>query len=160
MGTKLVGDHLSRGTKFLGTICPWGQNWLGTVCPEGPINWGPNVGDQMSGDHMGLGPNVLQPIFHTQAKVYRIKVMYCRHGGVVQSGASCYTAASVIRRYEDIIKKVIYYLARNLLVVNAEIGYIILANLAENSTRKYQNVLPAWRGTVGSCYTAASVICR
>ena len=64
--------------------------------------------------------------------------MYCRHGGVVQSGASCYTAASVIRRYEDIIKKVIYYLARNLLVVNAEIGYIILANLAENSTRKYQ----------------------
>ena len=61
-GTKLVGDHLSTGTKFLGTICPWGQNWLGTVCPEGPINWGPIVGDQMSGDHMCLGPNVSQPL--------------------------------------------------------------------------------------------------
>ena len=59
--TKLIGDHLSRGTEFLGTICPWGQNWLGTVCPEGPINWGPIVGDQMSGDHMCLGPNVSQP---------------------------------------------------------------------------------------------------
>ena len=61
MGTKLVGDHMSTGTEFLGTICPWGQNWLGTVCPEGPINWGPIVGDQMSGDHMCLGPNVSQP---------------------------------------------------------------------------------------------------
>ena len=57
-GTKLVGDHLSMGTKFLGTICPWGQNWLGTVCPEGPINLGPIVGDQMSGDRMCSGPNV------------------------------------------------------------------------------------------------------
>jgi hypothetical protein len=47
----------------LGTICPWGLNWLGTVCPEGPINWGPIVGDQMSGDHMRLGPNVSQPVF-------------------------------------------------------------------------------------------------
>ena len=64
MGTKLVGDHLSRGTKFLGTICPWGQNWLETVCPEGPINWGPIVGDQMSGDHMCLGQNVSQPIIY------------------------------------------------------------------------------------------------
>jgi hypothetical protein len=44
-GTKVVGDHLSMGTEFWGTICPWGQNWLGTVCPEGPINWGPIVGD-------------------------------------------------------------------------------------------------------------------
>ena len=59
--TELVGDHLSRGTKFLGTICPRGQNWLGTVCPEGPINSGPIVGDQMSRDHMCLGPNVSQP---------------------------------------------------------------------------------------------------
>ena len=42
MGTELVGDHLSRGTK-------------------GPINWGQIVGDQMSGDHMCLGPNVSQP---------------------------------------------------------------------------------------------------
>ena len=49
-GTKLVWDHLSRGPNF------WGLNWLGTVCPEGPINWGPIVGDQMS-----LGPNVSQP---------------------------------------------------------------------------------------------------
>ena len=47
---------------ILGTICPGGPNWLGTVCPEGPINRGPNVGDQMSGDHMRLGPNVSQPI--------------------------------------------------------------------------------------------------
>ena len=62
-GTKLVGDHLSRGTKFLETICPWGQNWLGTVCPEGPINWGPIVGDHMSGDHMCLEPNVSQPLY-------------------------------------------------------------------------------------------------
>ena len=60
-GTKLVGDHLSIGTKFFGTICPWGPNWLGTVCPEGPINWGPIVRDQMSRDHMRLGPNVSQP---------------------------------------------------------------------------------------------------
>ena len=61
-GTKLVGDHLSRVTKFFGTICPWGLNWLGTVCPKGSINWGPIVWDQMSGDHMCLGPNVSQPI--------------------------------------------------------------------------------------------------
>ena len=59
MGTKLVGDHLSMGTKFLGTICPLGLNWLGTVCPEGPINWGPIVGD-----HMHLGPNASQPRFY------------------------------------------------------------------------------------------------
>ena len=59
----MVGDHLSMGTKFLGTICAWGQNWLGTVCPEGPINWGPIVGDQMSGDYMPFGLNVSQPVF-------------------------------------------------------------------------------------------------
>ena len=34
---------------------------MGTVGPEGPINWGPIVGDQMSRDHMCLGPNVSQP---------------------------------------------------------------------------------------------------
>ena len=45
----------------IGTICPGRLNWLVTVCPEGPINWGPVVGDQMSGDHMRLGPNVSQP---------------------------------------------------------------------------------------------------
>jgi hypothetical protein len=51
------------GTEFGGTICPWGPKWLGTICPEGPINLGPIVGDQMSGDHMHLGPNVSQPIY-------------------------------------------------------------------------------------------------
>ena len=49
------------GTEFLGTIFPWGLNWFGTVCPEEPINWGPIVGDQMSGENMRLGPNVSQP---------------------------------------------------------------------------------------------------
>ena len=58
-GTKLVGDHLSMATKFFGTLCPWWPNWLGPVVTEGTINWGPIVGDQMSGDHMRLGPNVL-----------------------------------------------------------------------------------------------------
>ena len=33
MGTKLVGDHLSRRSKFSETICPWGPNLMGTVCP-------------------------------------------------------------------------------------------------------------------------------
>ena len=46
-GDQILGDHLSMGIKL-----------VGTVCPEGPINWGPIVGDQMSGDHMRLGPNV------------------------------------------------------------------------------------------------------
>ena len=36
-------------------------NWLETAFREGPINWGPIMGDQMSGDHMCLGPNVSQP---------------------------------------------------------------------------------------------------
>ena len=58
---KFVEDHFSMGTEFLGTICPWGLNWLGTVCPEGPINWGPIVANQISRDHMRLGPNVSQP---------------------------------------------------------------------------------------------------
>ena len=49
---------MSRGTKFWGINCPWGKNWMGTVCLEGPINWGPIVGDQMSGDHMHFGTNV------------------------------------------------------------------------------------------------------
>ena len=46
-GTKLVGDHLSMGTKFFGTICPWGQE----------------VGEQKSGDQMDSRPNVSQPFF-------------------------------------------------------------------------------------------------
>ena len=48
MGTKLVGDHLSRGiklfgdhlfrgAKFSGTVCPWVPNLMGTVCPGGSI---------------------------------------------------------------------------------------------------------------------------
>ena len=45
MGTKLVEDHLPKGSKFFGTICPWGQE----------------VGNRMSGDQMGLGPNESQP---------------------------------------------------------------------------------------------------
>ena len=56
MGTKLVGDHLSRGAKFWGTICPWGLNLMGTVCPGGQ-----KVGNRKSGDQMGSGPNALQP---------------------------------------------------------------------------------------------------
>merc|ERR1712051_801471 len=61
-GAKLVGDHLSMGTELLRTICPWRLNLLGTVCPHGPMNWGPIVRDQMSGDHMCSGPNVSQPV--------------------------------------------------------------------------------------------------
>ena len=38
-----------------------GTVFLGTICPEGPINWGPIVGDQMSGDPMCLGTNMSQP---------------------------------------------------------------------------------------------------
>ena len=45
-GTNCLGDHLSMGTK-----------WAGTVC-----SWGPIVGDQMSGDWMGSGPNEKQPL--------------------------------------------------------------------------------------------------
>ena len=41
----MVADPLSMGTKFWGTICPWGLE----------------VGDQKSGDQMGLGPNESQP---------------------------------------------------------------------------------------------------
>ena len=81
MGTKLVGDHLSRGTKFFWTICPvqWDQifgdhltlvtkfdgdrlsrgiNLMGIVSPGGQ-----EVGDWKSGDQMGLGPNACSPLF-------------------------------------------------------------------------------------------------
>ena len=66
MGTKLVGDHLSRGTKFWGTICPWGPNLLGTICPGDQfygdrLSRGQEVGDRKSGDQMGSEPNVSQP---------------------------------------------------------------------------------------------------
>ena len=60
-GTKLVGDHLSKGTKFLWTICPGGPNLIGTVCPGGSILWGSFVqGDRKSGDQIGRGPNASQ----------------------------------------------------------------------------------------------------
>ena len=53
---------------IIGTIClgwpnywrPWVHRYLigwASVCPEGPINWGPNVGD-----HMYFGPNVSKPV--------------------------------------------------------------------------------------------------
>ena len=58
MGTKLVGDHLSRWTKFWGTICPGGPNLMGTVCLGGQ-----EVGNGKSGDQMGSGRNALQPNF-------------------------------------------------------------------------------------------------
>ena len=53
MGTKLVGDHLSRGINFMGIVCPGGQK----------------VGDQKSGDQMGSGPNASQPKFPVLGKV-------------------------------------------------------------------------------------------
>ena len=46
MVTELVGDHLSRGIDFMGIVCPGGQE----------------VGDRMSGDQMGSGQNVSQPV--------------------------------------------------------------------------------------------------
>ena len=88
-GTKLVGDHLSRGTKLLGTICPGGPNFGGPFVQgdqifgnhlsmgtefEGDrlsrgINFmgivcpgGQEVGDRKSGDQIGLGPIASQPI--------------------------------------------------------------------------------------------------
>ena len=69
---------------ILGTICPGGPNWLGTICPwdqilgdhlsmgtelfedslsRGTNQLGTHLGDQMSGNHMRLGPNVSQPNF-------------------------------------------------------------------------------------------------
>ena len=59
MGTKLVGDHLSMGTEFDGDCLSKGINFMGIIYPGGQ-----EVGDQKSGDQMGSGPNVLQPIIH------------------------------------------------------------------------------------------------
>ncbi len=67
MGTKLVGDHLSRGTKFVwyrlsrgtklfGDHLSMGTEFLGTICPLGQ-----EVGDRKSRDQMGSGPNESQP---------------------------------------------------------------------------------------------------
>ena len=44
LGTELDGDHLSRRINFMGIVCPVGQE----------------VGDQKSGDQMGLGQNASQ----------------------------------------------------------------------------------------------------
>ena len=55
-GTNFLGDHLSMGTNCLGDHLSMGTKWAGTVC-----SWGPIVGDQMSGDWMGSGPNEKQP---------------------------------------------------------------------------------------------------
>ena len=55
MGTKLVGDHLSRGTNFGGTICLWGTNLMGTICTGGQ-----EVGDWKSKDPLVLGLNLSQ----------------------------------------------------------------------------------------------------
>ena len=65
------------GTKFLGTICSGGPNLLGTVCLEEPINWGPIVGDQMSGDHMCLGPQPWILIFKKQIDLKTILASLC-----------------------------------------------------------------------------------
>ena len=47
MGTKLVGDHLSRGTKFDGDHWSRGINFIGIISPGGQ-----EVGDQKSMDQM------------------------------------------------------------------------------------------------------------
>ena len=80
MGTKLVGDHLYLGNKLFGTICPWELNWLGTICPEGPINCGPIVEDEMSGDHMRLGPNVSSKVFmRLETNTFKAKIDIFSH---------------------------------------------------------------------------------
>ena len=45
MGTEFDGDRLSRGINFMGIVSLGGQE----------------VGDQKSGDQLGLGPNEAQP---------------------------------------------------------------------------------------------------
>ena len=57
-GDQLLGDHLSMGTELV-------RDRLS----RGPINWGPIVGDQMSGDLMCLGPNVSQPSWQVWAEI-------------------------------------------------------------------------------------------
>ena len=77
MGTKLVGDHLSRGTNFRGPFVQGDQifgdhlsrgtefdgddlsraiNLMGILCPGGQ-----ELGGQKSGDQMGSGRNASQP---------------------------------------------------------------------------------------------------
>ena len=64
------GDLEKQGLNWLGTICPWGSNFGGPFVPEDQICWGlfvqgdhfygdllsrgQEVGDQESGDQLGL----------------------------------------------------------------------------------------------------------
>ena len=50
-GDQILGDHRFMGIELVGNCLSRGINKLGPI-----------VGDQMSGDHMRLGPNVSQPI--------------------------------------------------------------------------------------------------
>ena len=55
MGTKFEGDCFFRGIDFMGIVCLGGQE----------------VGAQMSGDQLSLGPNVLQPnLYDFQKNIY------------------------------------------------------------------------------------------
>ena len=56
-GDQIFGDHLSMGTEFDGDHLSRGINLMGIVCPGGQ-----EVGDRKSGDQMGSGPNVSQPM--------------------------------------------------------------------------------------------------
>ena len=60
MGTKLVGDHLSRGIEIFGIICLWGSKFL-ELFVYGDQNFGDRIwwglfvqGDQY-GDHLSKG---------------------------------------------------------------------------------------------------------
>ena len=93
---------------ILGTICLGGPNWLVTICPWAPNFWGASVrgdligwglfvqrdqliGDplwgtkcEMSGVHMRLGPNVLQPnilcgIYNYAKGNFKPKISYIFH---------------------------------------------------------------------------------
>ena len=66
MGTKLVGDHLSRGTKFDGDSWSRGINFIGIISPGGQ-----EVEDQKSRDQMVSGPNApkLHIIYEVSSKI-------------------------------------------------------------------------------------------
>ena len=55
-GDQHFREHLSRGTGFDGDHLSWGINFMGIFCPGGQ-----KEGDQKSGDHMVLLPNLSQP---------------------------------------------------------------------------------------------------
>ena len=82
MGTKLVGDHLSRGTKFdgdrlsrgtklVGDHLSMGTEFSGTICP-----WTQEVGDRKSGDQMGSGPNESQPYKYLKVRSRREVLLF------------------------------------------------------------------------------------